>query len=128
MNLLLNILWLIFGGLFVALGYISGGVALCFTIVGIPWGFQCFKLAMFALFPFGTHSQAMETDPATDGLNLLLNIVWLIFGGLWVMLNHLFWGVLWSITIVGLPFGVQHFKMMRLALSPFGRRLVDEPI
>ena len=105
------------------MGYLIGGIALCFTIIGIPWGFQCFKLAIFALFPFGSDTRYVESDHS--GFNLLLNIIWLIFGGIWIMLNHLFWGIILSITIIGLPFGLQHFKMMRLAITPFGREVYD---
>lgn len=126
MSLLMNLIWIIFGGLLASLAYISGGIALCLTIVGIPWGFQCFKLALFCLFPFGSDT---ERDPYLtsdrDTLNFVANIVWFIFGGIWCFLNHLFWGFVLCITIIGIPFGLQHFKMARLALSPFGRRLVD---
>lgn len=125
MSLLLNIIWIIFGGFFIFLGYLSGGIALCFTIIGIPWGLQCFKLAIFALFPFGTESVSMRHHSSLEPMNLILNIIWLVFGGLWVLFSHLFWGILFSITIIGLPFGLQHFKMMRLAFTPFGRTLVD---
>jgi len=126
MSLLLNILWLIFGGIFVSLGYIAGGVALCFTIIGIPWGVQCFKLAIFALFPFGQDTRMRPNATGQDLINVILNIVWLIFGGIWVMLNHLVWGLLLCITIIGIPFGLQHFKMVKLALWPFGRIIVDK--
>jgi uncharacterized membrane protein YccF (DUF307 family) len=123
MSLLLNILWLIFGGIFVSLGYIAGGIALCFTIIGIPWGVQCFKLAIFALFPFGQDTRMADRPASQDLINVILNIIWLIFGGIWVMLNHLFWGLVLCITIIGIPFGIQHFKMVKLALWPFGREI-----
>jgi len=123
MSLIGNILWLIFGGLFVFFGYVVGGIILCATIIGIPWGFQCFKLAIFALFPFGSDTRSDGSE--SSSLNLLMNILWLIFGGLFVALNHLVWGFFLSITIIGLPFGLQHFKMMRLALTPFGRIVYD---
>ncbi len=127
MNVFLNIIWIIFGGFFVFLGYVSGGITLCFTIVGIPWGIQCFKLAIFALFPFGTDSVAINNSVGGDSLNLIMNIIWLVFGGIFVMLSHLFWGVFLCLTIIGIPFGLQHFKMMRLAFTPFGRTLVEAP-
>ena len=123
MSLLGNIIWFIFGGVFIFFGYVVGGIALCCTIIGIPWGFQCFKLAIYALFPFG--SDTRRHDDSGSSLNLLLNIIWLIFGGIWVAINHLVWGLLLSITIIGLPFGLQHFKMMRLAFTPFGREIYD---
>lgn len=127
MNLFLNIIWIIFGGFFVFLGYVSGGIALCLTIVGIPWGIQCFKLAIFSLFPFGTESVAINNTVGSDSLNLIMNIIWLVFGGIFVMFSHLIWGILLCLTIIGIPFGLQHFKMMRLAFTPFGRTLVESP-
>ncbi|WMS86410.1 YccF domain-containing protein [Pleionea litopenaei] len=125
MSLLMNILWIILGGFWVFLGYLSGGIALCFTIIGIPWGFQCFKLAIFSLFPFGSDTRARIQEPSSETLNLLANIVWLIFGGIWVVLGHLFWGIALCFTIIGIPFGLQHFKMMRLGFTPFGREIYD---
>ncbi len=123
MSLLGNLIWLIFGGFFVFVGYIAGGIALCVTIIGIPWGFQCFKLAIFALFPFGSETRSDGCEGSS--LNLVMNIIWLIFGGIFVALNHLVWGLFLSVTIIGLPFGIQHFKMMRLAFTPFGREIYD---
>ncbi|NVJ49663.1 MAG: YccF domain-containing protein [Gammaproteobacteria bacterium] len=125
MSLLMNILWIILGGFFVFLGYFCGGIALCFTIIGIPWGFQCFKLAIFALFPFGSETRSRIASPGSDTLNLFANIIWLLFGGIWVVLNHLFWGVVLCLSIIGIPFGLQHFKMMRLGFTPFGREIYE---
>ena len=123
MSLIGNLLWFIFGGIFIFFGYMVGGIALCFTIVGIPWGFQCFKLAIFALFPFGSETRVIDND--SSDVNLLLNIIWLIFGGLWIAINHLIWGLMLSISIIGLPFGLQHLKMVKLAFTPFGRVIYD---
>ena len=124
MSLLGNIIWFLFGGVFIFFGYVVGGIALCMTIIGIPWGFQCFKLAIYALFPFGSDTRYMDNN-GSSSLNLLLNIIWLIFGGLWIVVNHLIWGLLLCVTIIGIPFGLQHFKMMRLAITPFGREIYD---
>jgi uncharacterized membrane protein YccF (DUF307 family) len=123
MSLIGNLLWFIFGGIFIFFGYMVGGIALCFTIIGIPWGFQCFKLAIFALFPFGSETRVIDND--SSDINLLLNIIWLIFGGLWIAINHLVWGLILSISIIGLPFGLQHLKMVKLAFTPFGRVIYD---
>jgi uncharacterized membrane protein YccF (DUF307 family) len=124
----MNLIWIILGGFVSALAYFCGGIALMLTIVGIPWGIQCFKLALFSLFPFGSDT---ERDPhqssAEDTLGLLGNIIWFIFGGLFCFLNHLFWGFVLCISIIGIPFGIQHLKMARLALTPFGRRIIDLP-
>ncbi len=127
MSLILNILWIVLGGFLVFISYVSGGIALCLTIVGIPWGIQCFKLAILGLFPFGSNSVAMDKPIGIGSLNLVLNIIWLVFGGIWLFFTHMIWGVVLCISIIGIPFGLQHFKMMRLAFTPFGRRLVDNP-
>jgi uncharacterized membrane protein YccF (DUF307 family) len=128
MSLIMNLIWIVLGGFFSALAYFCGGIALMLTIVGIPWGIQCFKLALFSLFPFGSDT---ERDPhlssAEDTLGFLGNIIWFIFGGLFCFLNHLFWGFVLCLSIIGIPFGIQHLKMARLSLTPFGRRIIDIP-
>ena len=126
MSILLNLIWIVFGGFFVFCGYFIGGIALCLTVIGIPWGIQCFKISILALFPFGSQvtSNWPESSPTT-GINIILNIVWLVFGGIWVVLNHLFWGVTLCLSIIGIPFGIQHFKLMKLGFTPFGRQIAD---
>lgn len=114
-----NIVWVLFGGLELALGYFASGVALCLTIIGIPFGLQIFKLGMLALWPFGKSVVKRETPSGC--LNTLMNILWFFFGGLGLMLSHLLLGVLFFVTIVGIPFGKQHFKLAHIALTPFGR-------
>lgn len=119
MNLIGNIIWIIFGGFFVFLEYLIGGLILCLTIIGIPFGIQCFKLALVALAPFGMEFQSSERQ--TGCLSTLLNIIWILCGGIWIALTHLFFGILLCITIIGIPFGMQHFKLMGLAFTPFGQ-------
>ena len=121
MKIIGNILWLIFGGLECALGYFSGSIALILTIIGIPLGIQTFKLGLLCLWPFG--SQVSESADSCRCLNVIMNIIWFIFGGLYTCLAHLFFGILLCITIIGIPFGKQHFKMAKLALFPFGRKI-----
>jgi uncharacterized membrane protein YccF (DUF307 family) len=120
-NLLGNIIWLLFGGLFTAIGYLVGGIALCCTIVGIPFGIQCFKLASVVLWPFG--KEVYSTSNNTGCLSAILNIIWIVCGGFWVAINHLFFGILLCLTIIGIPFGRQHFKLIELSLMPFGKRI-----
>ena len=122
MGCLGNILWIIFGGLFIALEYFVAGIAMCITIIGIPFGVQLFKLGLMALLPFG--SAAVEPSSGTGCLYSLFNIVWLITGGLCIALTHLIFGILLCITVIGIPFGMQHFKLMSLALWPFGKSVV----
>lgn len=123
MNLLGNIIWIIFGGLVIALEYIIAGVLLCLTIIGIPFGLQSFKLGMLALVPFGQKSIPVLEDKGC--LSALMNVIWFFIGGIWITLTHLFFGVLLCLTIIGIPFGKQHFKLMSLAFAPFGRSVVS---
>jgi len=125
MNTLGNIIWLIFGGFFTALGYFVGGFLLCLTIIGIPFGLQCFKLGVLMLWPFGQRVVSDTTD--TGCLTLIMNLLWILFGGLWVAIGHIVFGLLLAITIIGIPFARQHFKMVEVSLMPFGKRIVSEP-
>jgi uncharacterized membrane protein YccF (DUF307 family) len=122
MNFLGNLIWLIFGGFFSALGYFFGGIVLCLTIIGIPFGLQCFKLANLVLWPFG--KEVVSSTAQTGCLSILANIIWIIFGGIAVTLTHLVMGVFLYITILGIPWGRQHFKLLEISLMPFGKRVV----
>ena len=118
MNLILNIIWLILGGFIIVLGYALGAVLLCITIIGIPFGIQCFKLAGLALAPFGR--EVREKEPPSGALAVIMNIIWIILPGLELAVLHLFLALFFAITIIGLPIAAQHLKMTRLALLPFG--------
>lgn len=124
MNALGNIIWLLFGGLIAALLYLVGGAVLCITIIGIPFGLQCFKLASFVLWPFGR--EAVSTSSSGGCLSTLLNIIWLFCAGFWLAVWHIFWGLFFYITIIGIPFGRQHFKLVEISLLPFGKTIVDK--
>lgn len=117
MNLILNLLWVIFGGGFIlALEYVLAGILCCITVVGIPFGMQCFKLAGLALFPFGK-----DFDDSKSGTgSFLLNVLWFLFAGVWICITHLVAAAGLAVTIIGLPFALQHLKFALLALSPFG--------
>ena len=125
MNTLGNLIWLFFGGLLAALSYVVGGFVLCCTVVGIPFGLQCFKLAGFILWPFGR--TAVSTPSSGGCLTVLLNVVWFFFGGFWAALVHLVFGLLLLLTIVGIPFARQHFKLVEISLMPFGKTIVERP-
>jgi len=122
MNFIGNIIWLLFGGLAAALGYIVGGFLLCLTIVGIPFGIQCFKIAGLVLWPFGR--QVVSTNSGTGCFSILFNIIWLLCGGLYTAVVHLFFAALLFITIIGIPFARQHLKLMELSLMPFGKQVI----
>jgi uncharacterized membrane protein YccF (DUF307 family) len=123
MSILLNIIWFVFGGFLVSLAYILGGILLCITIIGIPFGIQCFKLSILGLAPFGR--EIRETEPPGGCLSVVMNVIWIILPGLGLALMHLLLAAFFAITIIGLPFAVQHLKMTRLAILPFGFRVVN---
>jgi uncharacterized membrane protein YccF (DUF307 family) len=123
MNILGNLIWLIFGGIIIAVEYFIGSIILMVTIVGIPFGLQTLKMASMALWPFG---RTTRVDVRASGcLYILMNVIWLLTGGLWIAATHAFFGVLLCITIIGIPFGMQHFKLTAIALSPFGRDIIS---
>ena len=122
MTILLNILWFVFGGFLVSLAYILGGILLCITIIGIPFGIQCFKLSILGLAPFGR--EIRETEPPGGCLSVVMNVIWIILPGLELAVMHLILAVFFAITIIGLPFAAQHLKLTRLAILPFGFRVV----
>ena len=121
MKFLGNIIWLRVGGLITSIEYLVSSLLLMVTIIGIPFGLQTLKLALLALWPFGS----TVTDNGNSGgcLCIIMNILWIILGGFWICLTHLGFGLLLCITIIGIPWGRQHFKMAALALTPFGKNI-----
>lgn len=119
MHFIGNIIWLLFGGLIVSGLWFLSGLLLCVTVIGIPFGIQCLKIAGFVLWPFG---KEIELGHFGAG-GLIFNIIWLIFFGWEFALTHLVIGSLLCITIIGIPFGIQHFKFAKLGLIPFGARI-----
>ena len=119
MKILGNLIWWLFGGLEAAIGYFTGSLAMACTIIGIPVALQTFKIGLLCLWPFG--ATVKNTDSPTGCIRIPLNIIWLIFGGLWAWLMHIVFGALLYITVIGIPFGNQHFKMAKLSLAPFGK-------
>ena len=120
MSLIGNIIWLVFGGFIAGLGYIVGGMVLCLTIVGIPFGLQSFKFGFAVMAPFGHEVQLEESSGGV--LETIFNILWLVLFGWEIATTHLISGLLFAITIIGIPFARQHFKLIPLALFPFGRK------
>lgn len=114
-----NILWFIFGGIISGLSWIFWGMLWCITIIGIPVGIQCFKLAQLSFWPFG------RTVAYEGGVgSFLVNVLWFLFGGLEMAILNAFMGLLWCVTLVGIPFGLQFFKLAKLSLAPFGAYVV----
>ena len=122
MRTLLNIIWLILAGVWLALGYVIAGVIMCITIIGIPFGVQAFKLAGYALWPFGR--TLVPSQSRSKPLSVIGNVLWFILAGWWLALEHLVVGILLCLTIIGIPLGVACFKMAGAALVPFGKEIV----
>lgn len=118
MSIIGNIIWFIFGGILSGICWYFTGLLWCLSIVGIPVGLQCFKLGRLSFFPFGR-----EVTISNRTSSILLNIIWLIFGGVELALTHVIFGAILCVTIVGIPFGMQHFKLAKLALFPFGAEI-----
>jgi uncharacterized membrane protein YccF (DUF307 family) len=118
-----NVLWFVFAGLWLAIGYALSGIGLCLTIIGIPFGIQAFKLAEFTLWPFG---RRVVEGPSSGFLSFVFNVVWLVLFGWGMFLTHLASGALLCLTIIGIPFGIQAFKLSILSLWPFGREIVAD--
>jgi uncharacterized membrane protein YccF (DUF307 family) len=118
LDLLGNILWIIFGGFFAFLGYIVGGIILCITIIGIPFGLAAFRIGFATLAPFG--KRLVESPEAGHPLRMLFNVIWAVLFGWIIAVSHAFWGAVLAATIIGLPFAWQHFKLIPVALMPFG--------
>ena len=123
MRVLLNIIWIICGGLLSAIGWWLTGLLWCITVVGIPVGIQCFKMSSISLNPFGK-----EVIYDGGAMSFLLNVLWFIFGGLELALGNFLIGIILCITIIGIPFGKQFFKIAKAALAPFGARVVRENV
>jgi len=119
---LLNIIWLVLAGFWMALGYAIAGIICCILIITIPFGIASFRIAGFALWPFGkTVIRRQDAGaPSTVG-----NVIWLVFAGWWLALGHLFTGIALCITIIGIPFGIANFKLIPVSLLPLGREIVD---
>ena len=118
MSILGNILWFLLGGLFLALGWAIAGIFWCITIIGIPWGIQCFKFASLAFAPFGK-----EIVYGGGVFSLFLNILWLLLSGIPLAVGSFVLGCIFCVTIIGIPFGLQYFKFAKLALMPFGAKV-----
>ncbi len=118
MSILGNIIWFIFGGFVSGLGWILSGVIWCITIIGIPYGLQCFKFASLSFAPFGK-----DIVYGGGAISFLVNVIWTIFFGIPMAIANFLIGLMWCITIVGIPFGTQFFKIAKLALAPFGARI-----
>lgn len=131
LNLILNIVWLVFGGLIMALGWWLAGLLMALTIIGLPWARACFVIGGFTLWPFGREAVPRdhltgETDLGTGSLGLLGNIIWFVVAGWWLVLGHLSAAVAYFVTVIGIPFGVQHIKFALLSIAPVGKTVITK--
>ncbi|MCA1186441.1 MULTISPECIES: YccF domain-containing protein [unclassified Saccharopolyspora] len=122
MQLLLNVIWLIFGGLWLALGYAVAGIVLGITIIGIPFAIASFRMANFALWPFG---RRLVDEPGAGAFSTIGNVLWLLLAGWWLAIGHIVTGIAQCITIIGIPLGIANFKLLPVSLFPMGKRIVD---
>jgi len=122
MRILLNIIWLIFGGLWLALGYFLAGVVMCILIITIPFGLASFRIGVYALWPFGK----TVVDKPTAGVGSLIgNVIWLILAGVWLAIGHIATAIAMAITIIGIPLAIANLKMIPISLMPLGKEIVD---
>lgn len=122
-SLLLNLLWFFLSGIWLFISYVGAGIVMCITIIGIPFGIQSFKLAVFALWPFGR--SVIATHPTGGGvMRIIGNILWFVLAGVGLAVGHALLGLLLCITIIGIPLGIGNFKLIPLALFPFGKQVV----
>jgi uncharacterized membrane protein YccF (DUF307 family) len=125
----LNILWIVFGGLWMAVGWLIAAVIMAITIIGLPWAWSAFNIASYTLLPFGrkavSRAEYSGHDIGTGPFGLLGNIIWLVLAGWWLALGHLITAVMLAITIVGIPFAWAHLKLAGIALWPIGKTIVD---
>ncbi|MDT0320893.1 YccF domain-containing protein [Streptomyces millisiae] len=121
MRTILNIIWLIFSGLWMALGYALAGIICFILIVTIPFGIACFRIAGYALWPFGYRVTERHDAGLASGVG---NVIWLVVAGIWLAIGHILAGISFCVTIIGIPFGIAHFKMVPVSLMPLGREIV----
>ncbi|OPX57098.1 Uncharacterized membrane protein YccF, DUF307 family [Oceanospirillum multiglobuliferum] len=130
MRLIGNIIWFLFGGVFMGLAWFLFGILAFCTIIGIPWGRSCFVIAQFSFFPFGKQAISREKltgkkDIGTGTLGFIGNVLWILFAGIWLAIGHLTSAVMCAVTIIGIPFAIQHIKLAIISFAPVGQTIVS---
>lgn len=125
-RLILNILWLIFGGWISGLLWLLGGAILALTVVGLPWTFAAWRIASYSFWPFGREVVWQDAHPVAGCLGVVLNIVWLVVAGWYIALTHLLIAVVEFVSIIGIPFALKDLELAKLALAPVGRTIRDK--
>jgi uncharacterized membrane protein YccF (DUF307 family) len=124
MRLILNVIWLVLAGFWMAVGYAVAGLICCVLIITIPWGIASFRIANYALWPFG---REVVDKPGAGTGSLLGNVIWIIVAGLWLAIGHVVTGIALCVTIIGIPLGLANFKLVKVSLVPLGKEIVDVP-
>jgi uncharacterized membrane protein YccF (DUF307 family) len=121
-RLLLNLIWLVFGGIWIALGYALAALVMCLLIITIPFGVASARMALFCLWPFG---RTLVRKPSAGAGSMVGNVIWIVLAGWWLAIGHLLSGIVMCVTIIGIPLGLANFKLIPVSLTPFGREIVD---
>ena len=124
MRLILNVIWLVLAGFWMAVGYAVAGLICCILIITIPWGIASFRIANYALWPFG---REVVDKPGAGTGSLLGNVIWIIVAGVWLAIGHVITGIALCVTIIGIPLGIANFKLIPVSLMPLGKVIVDAP-
>ena len=124
MNTVLNVIWVVLAGIWLWISYVFVGVVMCILIVTIPWGIASFRIAGYAIWPFG---RRVVQKPTSGVWSFIGNVIWVILAGWWLALEHLLTGLLLCITIIGIPLGIANFKLIPVSLAPLGKEIVDKP-
>ena len=124
MRLLLNVIWLVLAGFWMAVGYAVAGLICCILIITIPWGIASFRIANYALWPFG---REVVDKPGAGTGSLLGNVIWIVVAGIWLAIGHIVTGIALCITIIGIPLGVANFKLVKVSLVPLGKEIIEVP-
>ncbi|MDT3378883.1 YccF domain-containing protein [Labrys neptuniae] len=133
MRLIGNLIWFVFGGIFLGIAWFLLGLLAFITIVGIPWGRACLTISNFCFFPFGREAISrrelyQRDDIGTGGLGLIGNVIWFVFAGLWLAIGHVCSALFCFVTIIGIPFGIQHLKLAGIAIAPIGQTIVSKEV
>ncbi|PQJ89336.1 MULTISPECIES: YccF domain-containing protein [Aliivibrio] len=128
-----NLIWFLFGGVFMGLAWCFFGILAFISIIGIPWGRACFVIAGFSFFPFGKEAIArdeltLNEDIGTGSLGFIGNVLWFIFAGFWLAIGHVISAVACFVTIIGIPFAIQHLKLAAISIAPIGQTIVDKEV
>jgi uncharacterized membrane protein YccF (DUF307 family) len=124
MRLILNLIWLVLCGFWMAVGYAIAGIICCVLIITIPWGLASFRIANYALWPFG---RTVVDRPDAGAASLIGNLIWIVFAGIWLAIGHVVTGIALCVTIIGIPLGIANFKLIPVSLMPLGKVIVDVP-